>query len=84
MASKSLGAALLLLAPTQAWYLPGVAPHDFNNGERVYLKVNKLTSTRTQVGDEQQAPPFVCAVRADGGALPVKALCLNGGNDHGG
>jgi len=49
MAYKAPLAALLLLAPTQAWYLPGVAPHDFHNGERVYLKVNKLTSTKTQV-----------------------------------
>jgi len=32
-----------------AFYLPGVAPHDFQRGERVELKVNKLTSTRTQV-----------------------------------
>jgi transmembrane 9 superfamily protein 2/4 len=37
------------LSPTDAWYLPGVAPHDFFRGEKVDLKVNKLTSTRTQV-----------------------------------
>ena len=40
---------LLLLAPTaSAFYLPGVAPRDYLPGEKVELKVNKLTSTKTQ------------------------------------
>lgn len=30
-------------------YLPGVAPHDYTDGETVELKVVKLTSTRTQL-----------------------------------
>jgi len=30
-------------------YLPGVAPHDYTLGEEVVLKVNKLTSVRTQL-----------------------------------
>ena len=42
--------AAALCAPTgQAFYLPGVAPHNFKRGETVDLKVNKLTSSRTQV-----------------------------------
>ena len=37
-------------APSRAaFYLPGVAPKDFTAGERVELKVNKLTSTRTHL-----------------------------------
>lgn len=37
-----------LLAPASAFYLPGVAPRDYLPGEKVDLKVNKLTSTKTQ------------------------------------
>jgi len=33
----------------EAFYLPGVAPHDFTLGEKVDLKVNKLTSTHSQI-----------------------------------
>ena len=36
-------------AAGDAFYLPGVAPHSFQRGEKVELKVNKLTSSRTQV-----------------------------------
>lgn len=32
-----------------AFYLPGVAPHDFKSGEEVELKVNKLSSIHTQL-----------------------------------
>lgn len=38
-------ASLLLalsVAPSSAFYLPGVAPHSFSKGEVVELKVNKL------------------------------------------
>ena len=48
-ATRVVGLALGLVGPAHGWYLPGVAPHDFQRGERVELKVNKLTSTRTQV-----------------------------------
>ena len=47
--ARLLLASAGLIPAAQAWYLPGVAPHDFTRGERVELKVNKLTSTRTQV-----------------------------------
>lgn len=33
----------------QGFYLPGVAPHSFTNGETVELKVNKLSSIHTQL-----------------------------------
>ena len=43
-------AAVVLLAAAVrgAHYLPGVAPKDYAPGEKVDLKVNKLTSTKTQ------------------------------------
>lgn len=34
----------LWTATTQAFYLPGVAPHNYEAGEEVVLKVNKLRS----------------------------------------
>jgi len=36
-------------SPTDAFYLPGVAPRDFEDGDIVELKVNKLTSIKTQL-----------------------------------
>ena len=44
-----LGAVAALASRADAFYLPGVAPHSFKRGESVELKVNKLTSSRTQV-----------------------------------
>ena len=38
----------LLPGLAAAFYLPGVAPHDYMPGEKVEVKVNKLTSTKTQ------------------------------------
>ena len=44
--------AVVWLAATcqlaQGFYLPGVSPREYHEGERVELKVNKLTSTKTQ------------------------------------
>ena len=45
----TLCAFLGLFGTAHGWFLPGVAPHHFARGERVELKVNKLTSTQTQV-----------------------------------
>lgn len=50
--------AIGLLSSTNAFYLPGVAPHDYAPGEHVELKVNKLTSTKTQLPFEYYALPF--------------------------
>ncbi|KAK1289564.1 hypothetical protein QJS10_CPB18g00755 [Acorus calamus] len=41
---------LFLSAPfVQSFYLPGVAPHDFEKGDELQVKVNKLSSTKTQL-----------------------------------
>ena len=49
-----------------AFYLPGVAPREFQQGETVPLKVNKLTSTKTQL---------VCA-RDLGALFCVLCVCV--------
>jgi len=55
-----VGLAFGLVGTAHGWYLPGVAPHDFTRGERVELKVNKLTSTRTQVTSTTPSHTAVC------------------------
>jgi transmembrane 9 superfamily protein 2/4 len=40
------GALLLLAQGAAGFYLPGVAPREFADGDRVEVKVNKLTSTK--------------------------------------
>ncbi|XP_008808506.2 transmembrane 9 superfamily member 7-like isoform X2 [Phoenix dactylifera] len=40
---------LLLLPLADAFYLPGVAPRDFQQGDELQVKVNKLSSTKTQL-----------------------------------
>ncbi|XP_042483363.1 transmembrane 9 superfamily member 7-like [Macadamia integrifolia] len=42
-------ALLLLISYAQAFYLPGVAPRDFNQGDPLQVKVNKLSSIKTQL-----------------------------------
>ena len=37
------GSILTLFASTNAFYLPGAAPHDYKKGEQVKLFVNALT-----------------------------------------
>ena len=64
------------LCPSACFYLPGVAPREYVYGERVELKVNKLTSTKTQLPYEYYALPFcqpeqVCG-RGDGGWVCVR------------
>ena len=46
---RPLPLALLLVAGVQGFYLPGVAVHEYAQDERVDIKVNKLTSTKTQL-----------------------------------
>lgn len=45
MFSLAVGAAALALAPlsSNAFYLPGAAPHNYGRGEKVELFVNALT-----------------------------------------
>eukprot|EP01018_Ginkgo_biloba_P000822 Gb_23530 [translate_table: standard] len=52
MASNGLLWALALLcsiSTASCFYLPGVAPQDFNRGDKLQVKVNKLSSTKTQL-----------------------------------
>ncbi len=39
----------LLFSCVHSFYLPGVAPHDYAEGDTVALKVNKLSSIHTQL-----------------------------------
>uniref|UniRef100_A0A7C8ZPH8 Transmembrane 9 superfamily member n=1 Tax=Opuntia streptacantha TaxID=393608 RepID=A0A7C8ZPH8_OPUST len=45
----SLLCAFLLVAQAHSFYLPGVAPRDFQTGDPLPVKVNKLSSTKTQL-----------------------------------
>ncbi|KAJ6814686.1 transmembrane 9 superfamily member 7-like [Iris pallida] len=44
-----LFSCLLFLSPARSFYLPGVAPRDFQKGDELQVKVNKLSSTKTQL-----------------------------------
>uniref|UniRef100_A0A8C8DBX9 Transmembrane 9 superfamily member n=1 Tax=Oryzias sinensis TaxID=183150 RepID=A0A8C8DBX9_9TELE len=49
----------LLIAPlVRTFYVPGVAPRDFHDGEPVDIKAVKLTSSRTQLPYEYYSLPF--------------------------
>jgi transmembrane 9 superfamily protein 2/4 len=56
--AASMLAILLLVGQASAFYLPGVAPQDFDKDDEVTLKVNKLTSTKTQLPYEYYSLPF--------------------------
>jgi transmembrane 9 superfamily protein 2/4 len=53
-------AALVLALPqrTEAFYLPGVAPYEYKDSEKIDLKVNKLSSTKTSLPFEYYHLPF--------------------------
>jgi len=50
--------ACLCLGTASAFYLPGVAPRDYIDGETVDLKVNKLDSVKTQLPYDYYSLPF--------------------------
>ena len=50
--------AAAAIGGAEGFYLPGVAPRDYVDGEKVELKVNKLTSIKTQLPFESYALPF--------------------------
>uniref|UniRef100_A0A3Q3GI36 Transmembrane 9 superfamily member n=1 Tax=Kryptolebias marmoratus TaxID=37003 RepID=A0A3Q3GI36_KRYMA len=53
--------ALLLLSSLplgRTFYVPGVAPQDFHEGDKVEIKAVKLTSSRTQLPYEYYSLPF--------------------------
>lgn len=49
MVLASILALSLLLPLASAFYLPGVAPLDLAQGDQIQVKVNKITSTKTQL-----------------------------------
>ena len=44
--------------PTRAFYLPGVAPIDYERDDLVYVKVNKLSSAVTQMPYDYYSLPY--------------------------
>uniref|UniRef100_A0A0C9S5C7 Transmembrane 9 superfamily member n=1 Tax=Wollemia nobilis TaxID=56998 RepID=A0A0C9S5C7_9CONI len=46
---RTLFLFLVLASTANCFYLPGVAPQDFAKGDDLQVKVNKLTSTKTQL-----------------------------------
>lgn len=49
---------LLLIHGGYCFYLPGVAPQDFEKGDPLKVKVNKLTSTKTQLPYTYYSLPY--------------------------
>lgn len=56
---------ILLPQPGHAFYLPGVSPQSFEEGQAVKLKVNKMTSSKTLLPIDYYRMPFC---QPDGGA----------------
>eukprot|EP00271_Cylindrocystis_brebissonii_P004203 TRINITY_DN157_c0_g3_i1.p1 TRINITY_DN157_c0_g3~~TRINITY_DN157_c0_g3_i1.p1 ORF type:complete len:642 (-),score=114.05 TRINITY_DN157_c0_g3_i1:537-2462(-) len=52
--------AVLFSQVCSAFYLPGVAPQDFQKEAKLIVKVNKLTSTRTQLPYEYYSTKGFC------------------------
>jgi transmembrane 9 superfamily member 2/4 len=50
--------AALIVNSAHGFYLPGVAPRNFEAGEKVDIKVNKLTSVHTQLPMDYYGLPF--------------------------
>jgi transmembrane 9 superfamily protein 2/4 len=57
-AARLLLQGAILADVSSGFYLPGVAPKDYLPGEKVEIKVNKLTSTKTQLPYEYYMLPF--------------------------
>lgn len=51
-------AAALLLVAADAFYLPGIAPREYADGERVDVRVHKLSSPKTQLPYDYYSLPF--------------------------
>eukprot|EP01050_Picozoa_sp_SAG11_P029231 SAG11_NODE_8145_length_1055_cov_1.034519_1_plen_111_part_00 len=47
-----------LLGRAAPFYLPGVAPREYADGDAIVLKVNKLSSTKTSLPYEYYQLPF--------------------------
>jgi transmembrane 9 superfamily protein 2/4 len=59
-----VAAVCLLPVLSWAWYLPGMAPINFNVDQPVELKVNSLDSVKTQLPYEYYHIPF-CPVEGN-------------------
>ncbi|KAM0969170.1 hypothetical protein ACFX2A_017728 [Malus domestica] len=53
-----ISVCLLLFFHARCFYLPGVAPQDFQYGNPLNVKVNKLTSTKTQLPYSYYSLPY--------------------------
>ena len=62
---RSLALLLVTSHTATAFYLPGVQPETFERGAEVDLKVNALTSTKTQIPRDYYRLPFC---QPEGGA----------------
>ncbi|CAD6218171.1 unnamed protein product [Miscanthus lutarioriparius] len=56
--AAALAVLLAVAAPAAGFYLPGVAPNDFAKGDPLPVKVNKLTSIKTQLPYTYYSLPF--------------------------
>ncbi|KAG8457352.1 hypothetical protein KFE25_014081 [Diacronema lutheri] len=64
MAAAAMAAATAVPG-ARAFYLPGVAPREYAQGDRVELKLNKLASTKTQLPYEWYSLPFCRPARIE-------------------
>jgi len=48
----------LVLSGTSGFYLPGVAPHEYQEGEKVEIRVHKLSSPKTHLPYDYYSLPF--------------------------
>ena len=51
-------ALLLLVARASGFYLPGVAPREYADGDRVEISVHKLSSPKTHLPYDYYSLPF--------------------------
>lgn len=49
---------MLLINSINAFYVPGVAPVEFKNGDPIEVKAVKMTSTHTQLPYDYYSLPF--------------------------
>jgi hypothetical protein len=71
-AATAIRVLLAAVLPCAGFYLPGVAPIEYEKGNKVDLKVNKLTSTKTQLPYEWCGTPAATPLEA------VLTACLCG------
>ena len=64
--SRALCALVVVVASSsrsaRAFYLPGVAPIDYERDDLVYVKVNKLSSAVTQMPYDYYSLPYLSLI----------------------